>query len=183
MDIRDRSRRRLIAGALLMTVTGLGACGDPVAPLGVNRPPIKPNPLAGRCWPLPGVDRFGFDYQVRSDAFVQDVLPSKRRVITLQYDLVSGDEAVDGVSDVLDAGGFEATEPPAGAPDDAGWTWFRRNGFGAVGFRADDLDVPTDNVVRGHLVLDLPSTSYDKDTRGTCIRPLPALADTDEDDA
>ena len=180
MDIGAGRMRALLTGALLATVVGLAGCADPAEPLGVNRPALAPLPLAGRCWPLPGVDRFGFDYQVRSDQFTEGDLPTRRRVVTVQYDLASGDEVVADLRDKLDAGGFSTSDVPPGAPTDDGWTWVHRSGYGAVGYRAEDLDVPADNVVRGDLVLDLPATSYDRDEGNPCPRPLPAvLADED----
>jgi hypothetical protein len=156
------------AALLLLVALATGGCGEPAEPVGVNRGPLDPDPIAGPCWPLDGVDRFGFAYQVRSDRFVDG--PTRRRVVTLQYDRVAGSEVTAEVGRLLEEGGFQPEEAPAGAPE-PGWTWVRRNGYGSVGLHVADLDVPEDNVVRGTLLLDLPRTSYERDASPPCPRP------------
>lgn len=170
----------LVAVLVATLVMVVAAASTPRAEVvGVNRPPLERPALAGVCWPLPGVERFAFAFQTRADVFeLVGVDEKRRRLLTLQFDLVDGSAAAAEVDERLDEAGFRAAAPPSWAePSTAGWAWFERADFGLVGRRVEDLrGVPADGVVRGTLLLDLPSSSYREDQRGLCSRPRPANA-------
>lgn len=167
----------LVAAALLLALAG---CATPATPLGVNRPPLPPPALSGPCWPLPTEQRFDFSFQTRDDQFVRTAEGEKRRLLTLQYNRVDAAEVLTQVDDLLRGADFVDGVAPVGSADDtAGWAWLEQDGYGAVGRRAEDLPgIPPDNLVRGTLLLDLPSSSYRKDLRERCGRPRAAVKDS-----
>ena len=105
-------RAAVVVVAVLVLVVA-AAVTDRAVPTGVNRPRPGPDPIAGRCWPLP-TEHLGFGYQVRADdKKVRDADGERRRVLTLQYDRVDADEVSAELDDLLTAAGFARTAAPS----------------------------------------------------------------------
>jgi hypothetical protein len=98
-------------------------------PSGNYRPPLPAAALATGCYPLPAGMSLDFPYQVRSDGDV-----GQRRRLVLQYDQVDKATVVSRLGAALARAGLPA--------DSATVTAYPR--------------IPSDSVVRGQIVLDLP---------------------------
>ncbi len=147
----------VLVGVLVVLLLVAAATTDRAVPTGVNRPDPAPDPIAGRCWPLP-TEHLGFGYQVRDDdKQVRDADGERRRVLRLQYDRVDADEVSARLDDLLTAAGFVPTGPSAGT---GGPVVYSLDGYGTVRVRVTTLPETVDEtLVRGDLELDLPAAA------------------------
>jgi hypothetical protein len=161
------TRYRRVAGLVLVSVAvGLvlvsGSFGR-AHPTGSYRPDPPPAALSNGCWPLPPGVAFDFPHQVRSDADVGD--PPRRRLV-LQFDVIDADAARALVDDAFVSAGFDrrvSTDPER--------LVFDKAGFGTVNAEVTPLPDAEEFVVRGTVVLELP-TSEPLTTRPVCDQPF-----------
>lgn len=146
-------RRALVALAVVvgLVLVALSPSFGRAEPTGSYRPELPPDALTNGCYPLPDGLTLDFPYQVRSDGDVT-VAGEPRRELRVQYDVVDAAEVVESLTaSFLDAGFTEATEPGAELA-------FERADTGTVTATVTPLEgVPADSIVRGTVVLDLPS--------------------------
>ena len=122
----------LVALVLLLVSPHLGRA----EPTGNYRPPLPADALASGCYPLPAGMTVDFPYQVRSDGDVDGPGGPHRRLV-LQYDEIDRVTALDRITAALVRAGLPAT--------DATVTAYPR--------------IPSDSIVRGRIVLRLPSVA------------------------
>ncbi len=130
----------------LVVVIASGSLGR-ARPTGSYRPPLPPDALETGCWPLPGGVELRFPYQVRSDGEVAGQDGPRRRLV-LQYDLVAAD---------LVRAELRRAFPASGPEVNAEVTPL--------------ADLGPDSIVRGTVVLDLPSTPLASRARA-CADPF-----------
>jgi hypothetical protein len=162
------SRRRLLTAAGLLVIVVLVALGPQFGraeTVGSYRPLLPPPALVGPCWPLPDDVSFDFDYQVRSDQMLETDDGWVRR-LGIQYDLTDAETVRTQLEQSLLAAGFERLSGPGVEPE----RW-RGAGYGPVDFSVALLPVPTDSIVRGTLILDLPTSSLTPEAREQCSEP------------
>lgn len=159
---RRRHVRRIAVLALtaitLVVVAFSGSFGR-AQTIGSYRPELLAAALSNGCWPLPAGVVFDFPFQVRSDG---DVGPAghERRRLVMQFDLMGADTARQQVSDALVSAGFVESGSPRSAD-----LAFVKSGFGRVDLDVTALEgVPDDSIVRGTIVLTLPSTQAQSDS-------------------
>jgi hypothetical protein len=161
------TRYRRVAGLVLVAVAvGLvlvsGSFGR-AHPTGSYRPELPPAALSNGCWPLPPGVTFDFPHQVRSDADVGD--PPRRRLV-LQFDVIDADAARALVGDAFVSAGFDrrvSTDPER--------LVFDKASYGTVNVEMTPLPAAEEFVVRGTVVLDLP-TSEPLTTSPVCDQPF-----------
>ena len=157
-----------VAASLLLVLAAAAARTPDAVPQGINRPRLDPDPIAGKCWPLPTDRRFGFDYQVRGTLWQRDAEGNRRRLFTLHYDLVDADQVATDIRGLLTDAGFVAE--PTGSGDDprgAITGTFDNSRYGTVRFEVQQLEgIQPETVVRGVLHLDLPAGASADQTRG-----------------
>ncbi len=128
----------LVALVLLLISPALGRA--PVS--GQYRPLLPPDGLTNGCYPLPGDVVPDFAYVLRRDGDTVDAHGLHRRTV-LQLDRVDAAEAVRRIQAQLAAAGVAAADVRVTARDFEG--------------------VPDDAVVRGEMVLDLPTIAAQSD--------------------
>jgi hypothetical protein len=139
----------VLAGVAVVVVLLSGSFGR-AHPTGNYRPDLPPAALTNGCWALPvGVD-LDFPHQVRTDG---DVGEPPRRHLVLQFDEIDAETARDEVSEAFRSAGFEQ-----GAAADPQQLSFEKPGVGSVTADVTPLEGSEDYVVRGTIVLDLPSS-------------------------
>ncbi|MDP2772928.1 MAG: hypothetical protein Q8O61_05175 [Nocardioides sp.] len=154
-------RRALVALAVVvgLVLVALSPSFGRAEPTGSYRPELPPDALTNGCYPLPDGLTLDFPYQVRSDGDVT-VAGEPRRELRVQYDVVDAAEVVESLTaSFLDAGFTDVADSdaePAVAPAVA--LAFERADTGTVTATVTPLEgVPADSIVRGTVVLDLPS--------------------------
>lgn len=120
-------------------------------PSGNYRPPLPADALASGCYPLPTGMTIDFPYQVRSDGDV-DGPGGRHRRLVLQYDEVDRATAQQRIAAALRRAGL-----PAG---NATVTSYAR--------------IPSDSIVRGEIVLTLPTVALHSDVPdpAQCANPF-----------
>jgi hypothetical protein len=146
-----------LAVVVVLVLVALSPSFGRAEPTGNYRPDLPPDALTTGCYPLPDGLTLDFPYQVRTDGDVT-VDGELRRELTVQYDLVDAPEVVQSLTaSFLDAG-FTA-----GAPGGDELV-FERGDTGPVTATVIPLEgVAEDSIVRGTLVLDLPSVPLSSD--------------------
>ncbi|MGD9959888.1 hypothetical protein [Nocardioides sp.] len=153
------------AGLLLVVVLFSGSFGR-AEPTGHYRPALPPDALTNGCWPLPPGVRLDFPHQVRRDSDLGGEDHLRRRLV-LQYDVVDEATALAGLRRAFTAGGF--TPHPGPRP---GMLAFHSPTSGAILASLTPLPgVPEDSIVRGTIVLNLPSTPVQSDSP-VCADPF-----------
>lgn len=145
--------------AIAVVVVAFSGSFGRAQPLGSYRPVLAPAALSNGCWPLPDGVALDFPYQVRTDG---DVGPPgrERRHLVLQFDLIDVDTARQQVIDAFVSAGFTEAAPPSPAGP-----VLVKPGIGRVEVEATALaGVPDDSIVRGTIVLTLPSTQVQTDS-------------------
>jgi hypothetical protein len=163
------SRRRLLTAAGLLVIVVLVALGPQFGraeTVGSYRPVLLPPALVGSCWPLPDDVSFDFAYQVRSDQMLETGDGWVRR-LAIQYDLTDAETVRAQLERSLLAAGFLRLSAPGVEPEQ-----WRGPGYGTVGFTVAPLPVPADSIVRGSLILDLPTSSLTPEAREQCSDPV-----------
>lgn len=137
----------LIALVLLLVSPHVGRA----EPTGNYRPPLPADALATGCYPLPSGMTIDFPYQVRSDGDVEGPGGQHRRLV-LQYDEVDRATAQQRITAALRRAGLP--------PGNASVTSYAR--------------VPSDSIVRGEIVLTLPSVAQQRDVPdpAQCANPF-----------
>jgi len=125
-------------------------------PTGNYRPDLPPDALTTGCYPLPDGLTLDFPYQVRTDGDVT-VAGELRRELRVQYDVVDAPEVVESLTASFEDAGFTTSS----AGDDE--LVFERADTGPVTVTVTPLDVPQDSIVRGTVVLDLPTVPLSSD--------------------
>lgn len=163
--------RPTLGAVLAVALVAFSACSS-ATPLDLNRPALPTAIASGQCWPLPHGSRFDFPVQELDDVQVG----TSRRLLTLQFDRVGAATAQTSARGALTNGGFTPATPPPYADAGSGLTWYHRRGWGYVGMAIAALpDLPSDSLVRGTLVLNLPErTWHPRPARGCTPPRLPA---------
>jgi hypothetical protein len=140
--VPTRTRHRVVLGTVLAVVLLLVSPALGRAPVtGQYRPLLPPDGLTNGCYPLPGGVVPGFAYVLRRDADTVDARGIHRRTV-LHYDRVDAAQAVRTIEEQFAAAGVAAD----------------------VRVTAHDFEgVADDAVVRGEMVLDLPSIAAQSD--------------------
>jgi hypothetical protein len=134
------------------------------SPLGVYRPPLQAGALESGCYPLPAGVALDFPHQVRLDGDVSTGAGPRRR-LEVQYDVLDAAAVSARLRRTLLAAGY-AEQPAAGDE-----LRFRGPAGVAVGATVTPLaGVPDDAIVRGTVVLDLPTLGAQRDDRA-CADP------------
>lgn len=135
-------RRRWWAGLALL-VLALVLVSPHVGraePTGNYRPPLPADAIASGCYPLPSGLTIDFPYQVRRDGDV-DGPGGRHRRLVLQYDEIDEATARARITAALRRAGLPASAATV--------TAYRR--------------IPSDSIVRGQIVLTLPSVAQASD--------------------
>ena len=152
-DSATSVRRALVGLAVVvgLVLVALSPSFGRAEPTGSYRPDLPPDALTNGSYPLPDGLTLDFPYHVRADGDVR-IDGGPRRELRLQYDVVDADEVVESLTaSFLDAG-FTSI---AGSGDEPA---FERADTGTVTATVTPLEgVPDDSIVRGTIVLDLPS--------------------------
>lgn len=152
--------------ALTLLLIGFSNSFGRAQPTGSYRPDLPPAALANGCWSLPAGVTFGFAYQVRSDGDFGEPGRERRRLV-MQFDLIDAPAAHRQVGEAFVSAGFEDREPPN--PQGLVLT---KPGFGRVDVVVTALaGVPDDSIVRGTIVLDLPTSAAETDSP-VCSEPF-----------
>ena len=138
MTVIARLRRRwyLPLAALVVVLLLIGSRAGRAEPSGNYRPLLPADALASGCYPLPRGMTIDFPYQVRSDGDVNGPRGRHRRLV-LQYDEIDAATAQQRISAALRRAGLSAAAATV--------TSYPR--------------IPSDSVVRGQIVLTLPSVA------------------------
>ncbi|MDO9456980.1 hypothetical protein [Nocardioides sp.] len=138
---RPRARVAAVAAVVGVALLFLSPVFGRAAVSGQYRPLLPADGLTTGCYPLPGGVVPDFPYVLRHDGDTVDAAGIHRRVV-LHFDRVDAAEAVGTIEDQLaEAGVADGTHVEA----------------------RDFEDVPDDAVVRGEMVLDLPSIGVQSD--------------------
>lgn len=148
------TRRQLagfVLGGVVLGLVALSGSFGRAYPTGGYRPDLPPEALTNGCWPLPAGVELDFPHQVRTDG---DGLAPGRRRLVLQYDVIDAATARMRVSEAFRSAGFEQRPSP-----DPERLVFEKTGVGTVSAEITPLTGAAESfVVRGWIVLDLPST-------------------------
>jgi len=138
MTVIARLRRRwyLPLAALVVVLLLIGSRAGRAEPTGSYRPLLPADAIASGCYPLPTGMRIDFPYQVRSDGDVDGPHGRHRRLV-LQYDEIDAATAQRRITAALRRAGLPARAATV--------TAYPR--------------VPSDALVRGEIVLTLPSVA------------------------
>lgn len=151
-----------LTAAVLALIVVSGSFGR-AHPTGSYRPDLPPAALSNGCWPLPAGVVFDFPHQVRTDAELGD--PPRRRLV-LQFDVVDADVARRLVGEAFVSAGFDR-----GVAADPEQLVFDKAGVGPVTAEVAPLPGAEQFVVRGTVVLDLP-TSEPEEPSPVCDQPF-----------
>ena len=155
LSARQRGRRIVIFGAVGIGIAliAFSSSFGRATPTGSYRPDLPPAALSTGCWPLPSGVRFDFAYQVRVDGDIGDAGQERRRLV-MQFDLIDVATARERVTRAFIAAGFDRGSVGSGEA-----LAFHKPGVGQVAVKLSALPGTTgDSIVRGTIVLDLPST-------------------------
>lgn len=156
MDTKGWRSARIVCSLSMALALCAGCESAPF--VGVDRAPLGRVPLAGPCSPLPAGVRLDFPHQARSE-YVYRTPQGLRRLLLLQVDRISAAQARQRLDLQLVARGFTevTSDDAAGVPQEPGWKFFERRGYGLIGRRVDPIPgVSTDDLVRATLQLDVP---------------------------
>lgn len=137
----------VLVGLALVVAIALSPHAGRADPTADYRPPVPPDALTNGCYPLPAGLRLDFPYQVRRDG--PDPAAAGKRRLVVQYDEV-GDRRV---RQLLDGALADAGLPASAAV------------VTPLPHRADD------EIVRGTVVLTLPSVANQRPSDPVCSDP------------
>lgn len=146
-----------LAVVVVLVLVALSPSFGRAEPTGNYRPDLPPDALTNGCYPLPDGLTLDFPYQVRTDGDVT-VEGEQRRELTVQYDVVDADDVVESLTSSFREAGFTTVT------DSGDELAFERPDTGTVTATVTPLeDIPDDSIVRGTVVLDLPSVPLSSD--------------------